>query len=199
MKTTANKTSWTPEEYSDGWKRMKEHTTSALGPAFSHYKAVHPSSHAAVIHSLLALAPLLLGFAPTAWCKAVTAMIPKKKEDLQPAKLHLITLMHALFNYNNKWVGCEMMKFGEDKNLLPREQYGGRKKKSANQHVLNKQLILDYIRLQKMSALIIANDAQSCYDQIIIMVSFITMRNFGFMKETAQCLLSCLIIMEYSI
>ena len=145
MKTTAKETSWTPDEYSEGWKRMKEHTTLALGPAFSHYKAVQPSSHAAVIHSLLALAPLLLSFAPTAWCKAVAAMIPKKKEDLRPAKLRLITLMNALFNHNNKWVGREMMKFGEDNNLLAREQCGGQKRKSANQNVLNKRLILDYI------------------------------------------------------
>ena len=199
MKTTANDTSWTPEEYADGWKRMNENTTSAPGPSFSHYKAAQPNSQAATIHSLLALAPLLLGFAPTAWCKAVASMIPKKKEDLRPAKLRLITLMHALFNHNNKWVGREMMKFGEANNLLAREQYGGRKKKSANQHALNKRLILDYIRIQKMSALLIANDARSCYDRIIIMVSFLTMLIFGVMKETAQCLLSCLISMVYSI
>ena len=31
------------------------------------------------------------------------------------------------------------------------------------------------------------------------MVSFITMINFGIMTETAQCLLSCLIVMVYSI
>ena len=118
MRTKANKTSWTPEEYSEGWKRMKEHTTSAPGPAFSHYKAVQPSSQSLIIHLSLALAPLLLGFAPTVWCTAVAAMIPKKKEDLRPAKLQLITLMHALFNHNNKWVGREMMKFGEEHNIL---------------------------------------------------------------------------------
>ena len=199
MKTSANPTTWTPDEYTEGWKRMKEHTTSAPGPAFSHYKAVAAGSKAASVHSNLGLAPLLLGFAPTAWCRAVAAMIPKKKEDFRPAKLRLITLMHALFNHNNKWVGKQMMRYGEKNNLLAKEQYGGRKKKSAGQHALNKRLILDYIRLQKLSAILIANDARSCYDRIIIMVSFITMLNFGIMKETAQCLLSCLIGMVYAI
>ena len=107
--------------------------------------------------------------------------------------------MHALFNHNNKWVGREMMKFGEENNILVREQYGGQKKKSVNQHALNKCLIFDYIQPQKLSALIISNDAQSCYDRIIIMVSFTMMLVFGVMKETAQCLLSCLIVMVYSI
>ena len=173
---------------------MKENTTSAPGPSFSHYKAAEKNRDASVVHSLLAIAPLLLGFAPTALCKAVASMIPKKKDDLRPAKLRLITLLHAFFNHNNKWVGREMMKYGEKHNILAKEQ-----KKSAGQHALNKRLILDFIRLQKLSALIIANDARSCYDRIIIMVSFITMLTYGIMKETAQCLLSCLIIMEYSI
>ena len=87
MKTTATPTNWTADDYADGWKSMKEETTSAPGPSFSHYKAARKDSIAAAVHSALALAPLLLGFAPTAWCKAVTAMIPKKKEDLRPAKL----------------------------------------------------------------------------------------------------------------
>ena len=124
---------------------MKEETTSAPGPSFSHYKATDKDSIAAAVHASLAIAPLLLGFAPSAWCKAVAAMIPKKQEDLRPAKLRLITLMHALFNHNNKWVGREMMKYGEKHNILAKEQYGGRKKKSAGQHALNKRLILDFI------------------------------------------------------
>ena len=125
MQTEANDTCWTPEEYTEGWKMMKEHTTSAPGPSFSHYKAATAGSSASIIHSYLALVPLLLGFAPTRWCKAVASMIPKKKDNLRPAKLRLIMLMHALLNHNNKWVGREMMKFGEKNNLLAPEQYRG--------------------------------------------------------------------------
>ena len=65
--------------------------------------------------------------------------------------------------------------------------------------MLNKRLIHDYLRIQKLAALLIANDVQSCYDHIIIMVSFITMLILGIMKETAQCLLTYLIVMVYSI
>ena len=117
---------------------MKETTTSLPGPAFSHFKAASVHSVAEEIYSTLAMIPLLFGFAPTAWCQSVAAMIPKKKEDLQPAKLQLITLLNAICNHKNKWVGKEIMKNGEKHGLLAKEQYGSRKKKSAGQHTLNK-------------------------------------------------------------
>ena len=126
-------------------------------------------------------------------------MIPKKKENLRPEKLRLITLLHALFNHNNKWAGKEIMKFGETHDRLANEQYGSRKKKSASQHALNKRLILDHIRLQKLCAVLIANDARSCYDRIIIMVSYITMVLFGIQRAAAKCLLECLLLMLYFI
>ena len=43
---------------------MKETTTSAPGPSFSHYKAAGKNSIALVVHATLAIALLLLGFAP---------------------------------------------------------------------------------------------------------------------------------------
>ena len=52
-------------------------------------------------------------------------MIPKKKFDLRPEKLRLINLFHSLYNHNNKWIGREIMKYGEEHGLLAREQYGG--------------------------------------------------------------------------
>ena len=85
------------------------------------------------------------GFAPHGWCQSVASMIPKKQHDLRPAKLRLITLLHALFNHNNKWVGKKLMEYGETNQQLAREQYGSRKKKSSGQHALNKRLTLDFL------------------------------------------------------
>ena len=178
---------------------MKETTTSLPGPTFSRYKASNQNSTAAQVYFTLAIFPLLLGFALTAWCRSVALMILKKKEDLRRAKLRLITLIHGLFNHNNKWVGKCMMEFGEKECKLAKEQYGSRKKKSAGQHALNKRLILDFLQLQKLLAILTAKDARSCYDCIIIMVSYITMVVFGIARETAQCLFSCLLLMLYQI
>ena len=102
---TEQKTEWTADKYCDSWKQMDERTTLLPGPAFSHFKVLQKESITAEVHLLLALIPMVTGFAPTGWCKSVASMILKKQQDLCPAKLRLITLLHALFNHNNKWVG----------------------------------------------------------------------------------------------
>ena len=81
------KTQWTPDEYVDSLKKMKERTTAAPGLAFSHLKAIEKGSTAATVFSIMAVLPLLVRFAPAAWCTSVASMIPKKKEDLRPEKL----------------------------------------------------------------------------------------------------------------
>ena len=122
---------WTAEEYVMSWHGMKEQTSSLPGPAFSHYKAAWFDSLAAQVHSDLALFPLITRYSPKGWRHAVASMIPKKKFDLQPEKLQLINLFHSLYNHNNKWIGREIMKYREERGLLAREQYGGRKQKSG--------------------------------------------------------------------
>jgi len=143
---------WTPQEYFDGWNKMKEKTGSAPGWHFGHLKCIDPESGAAEIISLLALLPLKTGYVPMQWRQGVNSMIPKKLHDLCPDKLRLILLMDCRFNHNNKIIGKKMMKFGEEHKLLAQEQYGSRKFKSAIDHALNKRLILDIIRQYRMSA-----------------------------------------------
>ena len=67
---------WEPDEYTYSWREMDEHTTSLPGSAFIHFKAPKKGIIASVVHSLLGLIPLLLGIAPTGWCKAMALMIP---------------------------------------------------------------------------------------------------------------------------
>ena len=66
---------------------MKEQTTAAPDPAFSHLKAIEKGNSVATVFSIMVVLPLLVGIAPTAWCISVASMIPKKKEDLCPEKL----------------------------------------------------------------------------------------------------------------
>ena len=72
-----------------------------------------------------------------------------------------------------------MMEYGKKEKKLAQEQYRNRKKKSTGQLALNKRLILNFLWIQKLSAILISNDAWSCYDQIIAMISCITMVLFG--------------------
>ena len=126
-------------------------------------------------------------------------MIPKKLHDLLPSKLRLILLMDCHFNHNNKYEGKKVMEFGEKNGLLAKEQYGSRKEKSAVQHALNKRLVLDNIRLTKTPAVYCANDAKSCYDRIILMVAYLTLRRYGISENTAKCTISVLMEMKHHI
>ena len=124
-------------------------------------------------------------------------MIPKKVHDLRPEELRLILLMDCRFNHNNKLVGKKMMEFGERHGILAKEQYGSRKNKSAIEHALNKRLVLDIIRQKKLPAIYCANDAKSCYDRILMMVSYLTMRKFGISATAAQVSVSTLLEMKH--
>jgi len=190
---------WTPEEYFESWKKMPEDKSSAPGIHAGHLKCVDPSSAAAYVISSLALLPLKSGYAPDLWRRGIDSMIPKKTDDLRPEKLRLILLMDARFNHNNKLIGKKMLEYGETKNKLAEEQYGSRKNKSSSQHATNKRLILDHIRQYRKKTVYCANDARSCYDRILFIVSYLTLRIFGVPKEAARCSVDTICKMRHHI
>lgn len=188
---------WTTEEYCNSWMKMKEDKTTLPGIQVAHLKCLDPSTQAADIMSKLALIPLLTGYSPNTWRIGIDSMIPKKVADLRPEKLRLILLMDARFNHNNKLIGKKMMEYGEKHNLLAPEQYGSRKNKSAIDHATNKRFTMDILRQSCTPAIYIANDAKSCYDRIILMVAYITMRNFGIPTLVAQSTISTILNMKH--
>ena len=190
---------WTAKEYFDGWKKMKEETVSIPGWHFSHLKSIDPFSDTGEVVSKLALLPLKTGYVPQEWRYGIDSMIPKKLSDLRPEKLRLVLLMDCRFNHNNKLIGKKMMEYGEKNNLIAKEQYGSRKRKSAIQHALNKRLVLDTIRHKKAPAVYCANDAKSCYDRIIFMVAYLTMRRMNIPEQAAKCAITGLIEMKHHI
>ena len=64
--------------------------------------------------------------------------------------------------------GRELMKWSEANNAIKNNQYGGRKGVQAQSAALNNTLTLDIIRYYAEPATIIDNDAQACYDRILI-------------------------------
>lgn len=92
-----------------------------------------------------------------------------------------------------------MMKYGEEKGYLAREQFGSRKAKSAIEHALNKRIIIDVARQSKTPAVYISIDAKSCYDRILLMVAYLTMRYMGVPEEAAKSSISTLVEMPRKI
>jgi Reverse transcriptase (RNA-dependent DNA polymerase). len=92
-----------------------------------------------------------------------------------------------------------MMEYGEQHNLLAPEQFGSRKHKSAIEQAANKRFTMDIIRQSGNRAMYIANDAKSCYDRILLMVAYLTMRNFGIPQSAAVCTISTILNMKHHI
>lgn len=190
---------WTPEEYFNSWKKMKEDKSSAPGIHMGHLKCIDPGSPAGYVVSMLALLPLQTGYAPTRWRIGIDSMIPKKTSDMRPEKLRLILLMDARFNHNNKLIGKKILEYGEKYKMLAEEQYGSRKNKSSIQHAFNKRCILDHIRQFRKKAIYCANDARSCYDRILLIVAYLTLRVHGISRDAAQCSVDTICRMKHHI
>lgn len=170
---------WTTGEYLDSWAKMDENKVTTPGIQVAHIKCLDSMLFTARIVSQLALIPSISGYSPESWKTGIDLMIPKKSADIRPEKLRLILLMDVRFNHNNKLIGKKMMETGEKMGWLASEQFGIQKAKSAVEHALNKHLCFDLIRQQRLEAVYIANDAKSCYDRILLMVAYLTMRNYG--------------------
>ena len=59
------------------WQKMKEDKGSAPGIHFGHMECIDPDSKVAEIVSLMALFPLITGYAPDQWRVWINSMIPK--------------------------------------------------------------------------------------------------------------------------
>ena len=190
---------WDTLEYFQAWDKMTEDKSALPGVQAAHIKSIDRHSEGADVVSKMALIPLITGYAPTAWKKGIDSMIPKKKNEWRPDKLRIILLMEARFNQNNKLIGRKMMEHGERSGFLAREQFGSRPAKSAIVHALNKRLTIDIARQSKTPAIYIANDAKACYDRILPMVSYVTMRHMGITELAARSSINTLIHMPRNI
>ena len=180
----------TVKEYVKSWNKVKEETASAPHPLnFSTMKTMKWCRSAARLHTHMANITMATGVYPKRWEECVNSMLPKKANDWRPEKLRLTSLMMADFNHNNKIIGRKAMQWAEEKGKLASEQYGSRRNLSAAQHALNKQLLLDILRVQRRPGVIIANDAKSCYDRILHFAAYISLRRAGVPKKTIQSML----------
>jgi len=72
--------------------------------------------------------------------------------------------MAAQYNMNNKHLVRIAMRHAKKYNLLPKEQYGSRKKHRSITCLLNKVLICDISRQLCLPLALTSNDAVKCYD-----------------------------------
>ena len=66
--------------------------------------------------------------------------------------------------------GKELMRWAESHHAINNNQYGGRKGIQTQSAALNKPFTMDVMRYYAEPAPIIDNDAQACYDRILIVL-----------------------------
>ena len=190
----------TTAEHIAGWKKMKPTIASSpFGPLFSDHIAGCADVRVADIDAALVAIPVLTGYSPTAWHKAVDVMIPKKSSSTHVAKLRIIVLFHSLFNMINKNVGRLAVQRAEDLQLIPSEAYGSRARRRANICALNKVLTYDVLRQQRLPAALCSNDALSCYDRILHAIASLCLQRVGVSAETCHMMFGTLQQIEHYI
>ena len=190
----------TTEDYVKSWGKTREHTSCAPGHLhFGTFKAMKWCRPAAELHTILARIPIKTGYTPKRWAASTDSMLPKKPGEWRPSKLRLTSLLQPDYNHNNKILGRIAMKKAEEKGLLAPEQYGSRKKLSAEKHALNKRLLLDILRMEKRPGVLCANDAKSCYDRILHFAAYISLRRVGLPKQTVISMLEPIRTMEHRV
>jgi len=101
-------------------------------------------------------------------------------------KLYIIVLFEANFNNNNKWLGRAVMKSVESHGLMAIKQYGSRKSKAAGSQCLNKWLFFDLFWFLRRPVVLCSNDAKSCYNQIVLIITALCLCQLGTTKETVH-------------
>jgi len=81
--------------------------------------------------------------------------------------LHIILLLKAGCNFNNKWLCQLFMKEDELANMLANKQYGRCHFWDAITQCLNKCLWYNYIWFYKEPAALCSNNAKICYDHFV--------------------------------
>lgn len=187
------------EEYNKSWKKMREKTSCAPPLHFGHFIAPNEGSPASLVNTMIGTIPCITGAIPDAWKECVNTMLVKKINDMRAEKLRLVTLLQPQYLHASKLANKQMMAHAEMYHALAAEQYGSRKRKNSRTHCLNKRLVYDLTRIQHAIMVLIANDLKSCYDRILMIIAYETMRHLGLSEQVSACLALCMMEMKHRI
>jgi len=126
-------------------------------------------------------------------------MLEKLAGNCWVEKLRIIMLFEADFNNNNKWLGRALMNQAEEQQALAVEQYGSRKGKAAGIQFLNKHLFYDYIRTMRKPAALCSNDAKSCYDRIILIITALCLCRLGAPIRVTESMIATLAQLKHHV
>ena len=103
------------------------------------------------------------------WTEVLGLLHEKNAGTPHIHRFRTLHLVESDLNFVMRLVwGRELMTWAEANQAINDNQYGGRRGVQDQSAALNKTLSLDIIRYQAEPATIVDNDAQACYDRILV-------------------------------
>jgi hypothetical protein len=138
------------EDHIRGWKRQKECTSGGMsGLHFGHYKAHLKDRTLAALDASMQSVAYTTGYALKRWKKGIDVQLLKKMNDYGATKLCTILLLEPDHNMNNKAIGSDAMRAGEQLGAHARDNYGSRKGLRVAEVSMNQMLTYNSIWARK--------------------------------------------------
>jgi hypothetical protein len=169
-----------PEEYSQYWSAVKEHTSSSRSTIhFGHYKVSAKVKQFSCFFARKLTFIGRTGWAPSRWGIGLTVLLEKIAGIALVNKLRAILLFEADSNMFNSFVfGQRAMEMARSHNLIPQEQYAERQSDGQDGAWL-KRLFADISRQQRIAIGVVSADAEQCYDRIAHVFASLVYQAFG--------------------
>jgi hypothetical protein len=141
------------------------------------------------MHAAMMTVQLATGFCPERWKKEIDAMREKIPGVVQSNKLRIIQLLEADLNQVLRIdFARNIAKLANNnKGIISDHQYG-RAHATCMTPVLNKLLTAQLLIQKRTEGIVFDNDAKGCYDRIISVVAFASLRCLGYSKESVKML-----------
>ena len=136
--------------------------------AFNDFKAGNKDKQIAELDYLSKEIPYSKRFFPSSYKKVTDFQLLKQKGVYEVEAMRTIQLFSTTFNMNNKKIGKEVTRRSKELNLIPNDQDGSRKHRRSVLTAINKVIVTDISRQMRLPLTITSNDAQACYDRIVL-------------------------------
>ncbi len=200
---TSHHLMYTTQRIGRNYRRLEEspgsHVIITFLDNFGHYMAGTFNLTIAVFNARLANLGFTTGYSLKCWCRGLNVMLEKQASNFKVEKLCIILLFEGDFNQNNKWLGRAVMFNAKSHHQMAHKQYGNCKEKAADIQCLNKWLLYDHAQFTHELLALCSNNAKSCYDRIVLIITALCLCHLGALKPYVQSMVSTIHGMQHHV
>jgi hypothetical protein len=186
------------DDHIKAFRRAKERTSAGMSNLHCGMFKAHISRRPlAELDASLRLVAYTTGYSYKRWKCGLNVQLLKKVKVFIADKLRTILLLEANFNMNNRALGSNGMRKGEQTKNVARDNYGGRKYLQALEVGMNSKLSSDSIWARRGRAILMSNDAKGCYDRIAHIVVDLALQRLALPRPALKSMLNTIQEMDH--